>query len=84
MAGHHSAPFIDASDLLILGALALGGALWLFRGRNSDANTKKVDPRAAARVAKTPDGRSLAAKFEQDGKDMVVLYGSQTGTGMIL
>ncbi|KNE66785.1 hypothetical protein AMAG_19512 [Allomyces macrogynus ATCC 38327] len=80
MPGHHSAPLIDASDLLILGALALGGALWLFRGRNSDANTKKVDPRAAARVAKTPDGRSLAAKFEQDGKDMVVLYGSQTGT----
>ncbi|KAJ3359958.1 hypothetical protein GGF32_008861 [Allomyces javanicus] len=80
MAGHHSAPLIDASDLLILGALALGGALWLFRGRNSDANPKKVDPRAAARVAMTPDSRSLAAKFEQDGKDMVVLYGSQTGT----
>ncbi|KAJ3360129.1 hypothetical protein GGF32_008594 [Allomyces javanicus] len=78
----HSTSFMGASDLLILGALVLGGFLWLFRGRGNDSGqtTRVIDPRAAARVTKTPDARSLVAKFEQDGKDMVVLYGSQTGT----
>ncbi|KAI9224332.1 hypothetical protein BC828DRAFT_343944 [Blastocladiella britannica] len=73
---------LDTSDWVVLGTLLIGGAYWLLRiGRSSD--DKKVDPRGAPRSL-TPaeaEGRTLHGKYLHGGKDIVILYGSQTGTG---
>ncbi|KAI9151118.1 hypothetical protein H9P43_009733 [Blastocladiella emersonii ATCC 22665] len=69
----------DVTDIVILSSLVLGGAYWLLRTGKPGDGKAAADPRLAPR-AKTPADSGLVAKFTVDKKDIVFLYGSQTGT----
>ncbi|ORZ35192.1 hypothetical protein BCR44DRAFT_116630 [Catenaria anguillulae PL171] len=82
-----SSPFLDTTDLIILGTLVLGGAYWLLRtGKPSDPRSAGGPPGAASAAPRSRSptdsaAKTLDAKYTKDGKDIVILYGSQTGTG---
>ncbi|KAI8379245.1 uncharacterized protein BYT42DRAFT_613573 [Radiomyces spectabilis] len=80
-----SPALIDTLDLVILGSIGLGTIAWFTRrqiaeklfGRKDDANAKSA-PTGASQAPKRE--RNFVKVMEQQGRQVIFFYGSQTGT----
>jgi hypothetical protein len=83
-----STPLLDTSDILLLGVLLIGGVYWVWRSRSNSkgnagdaATPNRGSNSQSQRSQVATNEKSLVSKFTKDGKDLVILFGSQTGTG---
>lgn len=82
-------PWLGVFDWIILTLALVGGLYYLLVIRKGKKNNeygqfattiKPLSPMNGSSYAKTADDRSFVAKMKSSGRNVVVFYGSQTGT----
>lgn len=73
---------LDTLDIIVLAILLLGTAAYLTKGSLWSKGTSSADAynKALSAGGKSGKTRNLIEKMEESDKNMVILYGSQTGT----